>query len=88
MTVNAINLGHQVLYDGQILYIIIYILLYIIKNCFPMQIRFNPCLKVQLTPEIFFRLTYAPSCPEYLCEKIIEIDKIHAFLQPFEVQHS
>ena len=45
-------------------------------------------IKVQLTPEIFFRSTYAPSCPEYLCEKIIEIDKIRAFLQPFEVQHS
>ena len=45
-------------------------------------------VKVQLTPKIFFRSTYSPSCPEYLCEKIIEIDKIRAFLQPFEVQHS
>ena len=45
-------------------------------------------LKVPLTPEIFFRLTYSPNCPEYLCEKIVEIDKIRTFLQPFEVQHS
>ena len=48
---------------------------------FVVSSQFKLSLKVQLAPEFFFRLTYSSNCPEYLCEKISEIDKIHACLQ-------
>ena len=41
-------------------------------------------LKVPLTPKIFFLLKKSTSFPDFICEKIISIDKILAFLQAFE----
>ena len=44
----------------------------------------NSILKYQLTPKNFFRLKKSTSFPDFICEKIISIDKILAFLQAFE----
>ena len=44
----------------------------------------NSTLKYQLTPKNFFRLKKSTSFPDFICEKIISIDKILAFLQAFE----